>query len=133
MARLSTLLLPVLLAAAGCASVPPRGPAPALVSRLAQQAADQVRRCYRAPRVSSDVRQIVTTLRVRFAPDGSLAGLPQLLSQQGVTPETGPFASRMAEAATLAVIACAPIRLPAEVHTGGWEELEFTFSPQRRG
>ena len=128
----SPLAAALLLLAAGCATAPD-GPDPALVDRLAQQAADHVKRCYRSPRVGSDVRQIVTRLRVRFAADGSLLGLPQLLGQQGVTPATRPFAPKMAEAASLAIIQCAPVRLPPEAYAGGWEELEITFSPRRLG
>jgi hypothetical protein len=116
---------------AGCASVSQPGtPDPALVDALAQQAADHVKRCYRSPKVGHEVRQIVTRLRVRFAPDGSLAGLPEVLAQHGVTPASRPFAPRMAAAATMAIVRCAPIRLPPEAHAGGWEELEITFSPR---
>lgn len=134
--------LPALLMAMACASQPPRPalapppsppPAPAQVRLLAQVAADQVRRCYRKPRVSSEAAQIVTRIRVRFLPDGQLAALPQLVSQQNVTPSARPFASRMMEAASLAVIRCAPVRLPPESYAGGWDELEFTFSPPARG
>lgn len=130
----SSCLFPVLLLTAGCVSAPvQQGPDPALIKRLAQRAADHVRRCYRHPKVASDVRQIATTLRVRFGPDGSLAGVPQLLAQHGVTLATRPFAPRMAEAASLAVIRCAPVKLPPEAHSGGWEELDITFSPRRFG
>ncbi len=110
-----------------------QGPGEALVNRLAQQAANQVRRCYRKPRVSSEAAQIVTRLRVRFTPEGQLAELPKLVWQRNVTAQTRPFAPRMVEAASLAVIRCAPVRLPPEAHAGGWEELEFTFSPRAMG
>jgi hypothetical protein len=76
-------------------------------------------------------KQIVTRLRVRFAPDGSLAGVPAVVGQTGVTPVNRPYASRMAEAASLAVIRCAPLRLPADLYESGWDELDLTFSPQR--
>ena len=129
-----SLLLPALLLLAGCASAPrPSGPDPALVRRLAQEAADQVRSCYRRPKVASEARQIVTRLRVRFTADGQLAQLPELVWQRSVTPSAAPFAPRMVEAASLAIIRCAPLRLPPEVHAGGWEELEFTFSPRGLG
>jgi hypothetical protein len=104
-----------------------------LVRRLAQEAADQVRRCYRRPKVASEAKQIVTRLRVKFTPDGQLAQLPELVWQRSVTPAAAPFAPRMVEAASLAIIRCAPIRLPPEVHAGGWDELEFTFSPRGLG
>jgi hypothetical protein len=133
-AAVAAALLPLLLLSVGCASAPrASGPDPLLVRRLAQEAADQVRRCYRKPKVSSEATQIVTRLRVRYTVDGQLAQLPQIVWQRSVTPATQPFASRMAEAASLAVIRCAPVRLPAAAYAGGWEELEFTFSPQRLG
>jgi hypothetical protein len=37
----------------------------------------------------------------------------------------------MAEAATLAVIRCAPVRLPPELYRAGWSEMDFSFSPRR--
>jgi hypothetical protein len=102
------------LALAGCARLPqPERPDPLRVSAAVGAAADQVKRCYRSPKVAWAGKQIVTRLRVRFAPDGSLAGVPAVVGQTGVTPVNRPYASRMAEAASLAVIRCAPLRLPA--------------------
>lgn len=91
--------------------------------------ARQVRRCYRAPRVASVGRQIITRLRIRVAPDGALGGLPQVVEQAGVHPGNEPYASRMAEAAILSVIRCAPYRMPEEFARGEWVEIELTFSP----
>ena len=123
-----------LLLGSGCVS--PGGaekPDPALVKSLARSTADQVRRCYRRPAVPTKARQIVTRLRVRFTPDGQVAALPEVLAQASITPETAPYAEKMAQAATLAVLQCAPFKLPPEAYSGGWEELEFTFSPLARG
>jgi hypothetical protein len=36
----------------------------------------------------------------------------------------------MAEAASMAVIRCAPLHLPAELYRTGWGEMDLTFSPQ---
>ena len=99
----------------------------------ASQAADQIRRCYRAPRVASIGKQISTRIRVRFQPDGNLADIPVIIAQSGITPDNQPYAAKMAEAAGLAVIRCAPVKLPAELYSGGWSELDFTFSPRRNG
>ena len=104
--------------------------APEEVRSVAAEAARQVRRCYRSPVVPTPARRIVTRLRVRFLPDGNVAGLPALVFQQNVTAETAPWAGRMAEAATGAVIRCAPYRLPAGLYRGGWDELDLTFSPR---
>jgi hypothetical protein len=109
-----------------------RGPDPRAVAEVAATAARQVRRCYRQPRIRHEGRRIVTRLLVRFAPDGSLTELPSVLEQHGVTASSRAHAAAMAEAASLAVIRCAPVRLPPELHKGGWDVLQLTFSPQAR-
>ncbi|MEA3051936.1 MAG: hypothetical protein QOG72_839 [Sphingomonadales bacterium] len=121
------------LALAACAlpSAPGQAPSPATRSATAE-VADQIRRCYRAPSVPSVGRLIVTRLLVRFAPDGSLVGLPVLVSQQGVTPDTQPYAGRMTEAARLAVIRCSPVRLPPDLGKRRWSDFYLTFSPGMR-
>jgi hypothetical protein len=98
--------------------------------RFAADAARQVRRCYRTPAIASAGRQIATTLRVRYAPDGSLIGLPVIVDQSGVTALNRPYAARMAEAASLAVIRCAPIRVPRTFVRDPWNEFDLSFSPQ---
>jgi hypothetical protein len=80
--------------------------------------------------VPSAGRRIVTRLRVSFSPDGMLAATPELVSQQGVTPENRFYAGPMAQAASMAVIRCSPLRLPAELHRGGWDSFDLTFSPK---
>ena len=125
--------LPLLaFAAAGCAVKPePARVSSAAMSEIAQRAAAQVKRCYRAPRVASTGKQISTRLLVRFREDGGLAALPKVLSQAGVTPDNSAYAGKMAEAAGLAVMRCAPVRLPVELYQG-WNILELTFSPAAR-
>jgi hypothetical protein len=125
------LLLALALASCARPSGPTRPPSPATL-RAASQVADQVRRCYRAPRVPSAGRGIVTRLLVRYGPDGVLVGLPLLVSQQGVTPEGQPYAGRMTEAARLAAIRCSPIRLPPELRNRRSSDFYLTFSPRRQ-
>ncbi len=100
---------------------------------VVNDAAGQIKRCYRTPRVASVGKQISTRLRVRFQPDGSLADVPVVVAQTGITPENQTYAGKMAEAAGLAVMRCAPVKLPAELYSKGWNELDFTFSPRRSG
>ena len=114
--------------AGGCAPLP-SPPAGHEVDQALQSAARQVHRCYRAPRVSSAGRQIVTRLRVRLMPDGALAGLPILIGQSGVTPSNRTSAAPMAQAAVAAVMRCAPLRLPPDLYARGWSAFELTFSP----
>ncbi len=131
MRRTATLSTLMLLAA--CAPVPvavaPHRPDPE-AQRVIAMAADQVKRCYQAPRVGRGARGIVTVLRVAFAPDGTLAELPQLIGQRGVTDDNRAAAPPLAEAAALAVVRCAPLRLPPERYRGGWDSFELTFSPR---
>jgi hypothetical protein len=122
-----TLLPPL---AAACVPAPRAASVdPVAVNQVASAAARQVRPCYRAPRVPSAGKRIVTRLRIHLAADGTLAEPPRVVFQQGVTEENRAWAATMAEAASLAVFRCAPLRLPAELHRGGWDELDLTFSP----
>ena len=126
-----------LLAAAGCAATPTL-PVQRLrmsptispeTQALLELTASQARQCYRAPRVSSAGRQIITRLLIRMKPDGMLDGLPELVSQSGVHPGNQNAAPRMAEAAILAVLRCAPYRIPPGLAGGEPIEIELTFSP----
>ena len=121
--------LAALLAASGCAGHRADTEVRALAGPALASAASQVKRCYRSPRVSHSGRQIVTTLRVRMTIEGYPDGLPEIVSQQGVTAANHGFARRMAEAAIVAVVRCAPLRFPAQLYRQGWRELELTFSP----
>lgn len=124
--------MPLALLAAlggGCASMPGSPQHIARVDEALTSASQQVRRCYRAPRVATDARQIVTRLRIRLTPEGQLAGLPILLRQSGVTASNEPYAGEMAEAAIAAVMRCAPLTLPRGLYANGWSEFDLTFSP----
>lgn len=92
-------------------------------------AAAQVRRCYRAPRVSSEGTQIVTRLRVRYGADGQLTQLPVVIAQDGLNPRNRSYAGRMAEAAIGAVMRCAPLRLPEGIAPNRTVAFDLTFSP----
>ena len=122
------------LTLAGCATVPAR---PDVASELARKvtadAAAQVRRCYRTPKVLGEGKRIITRLHVRYAPDGTIIGLPTVLSQSGVTPGNRLFADEMAQAAIASVVRCSPLRLPPELYELGWNNFELTFSPALRG
>jgi hypothetical protein len=129
MRRFRTMLAAIMLA--GCATAPqPSGPDRRLTAQVVASAAAQVQRCYRTPRIPREGRQITIVLRVRYSVDGMLIGLPQLVAQRGVSPENRVYVMRMAEAATLAVIRCSPVRLPPELHQNGWDDFELTFSPR---
>jgi hypothetical protein len=98
---------------------------------MEREASAQIRRCYRSPRVASAAKQISTTLRVFYAPDGTVTRIPEVLAQGGVTATNQPYARKMAEAAGLAVMQCAPLRLLGEPKSV--VVIDFTFSPLARG
>jgi hypothetical protein len=93
--------------------------------------ADQVRRCHRDPRVPSSGQNIVTRLFARYTAGGVLVGVPLLVSQQGLAPENQPYASRMAEAAKVAVMRCSPVNFPEEAGKKRASDFLLTFSPRR--
>ncbi|HEX9964539.1 MAG TPA: hypothetical protein VGB04_06095 [Allosphingosinicella sp.] len=129
-ALIPLLALPVLLSA--CAGQAPRVEASSPTAlRASAEVAEQVRRCYRNPRVPSAGRGISTRLMVRYTADGVLVGLPLLVWQQGVGPEARPWAARMSEAAKQAVIRCNPVRLPQEAGKRRGSDFFLTFSPRR--
>ena len=124
-----TCLLALLLV--GCASMGNGTRVdPVVAGRVFEQAAAQVKRCYRTPRVPSAARQIATRLSLRLNPDGTLSELPTILEQSGVTPENQAYAGEMAEAASLAAIRCAPLRLPPDLYEAVWSSFELKFSPK---
>ena len=123
----------ILLAAlSGCAAGPRAGRDTVQVQSALASAARQVQRCYRAPRVSHEGRQIVTHLRIRVAPDGSLAGVPEVVGQAGVTPTNRIHARPMAAAAIAAILGCAPLRLPDGVYRQRAVEIDLVFAPLAR-
>lgn len=100
---------------------------------LAAAIAAQVRPCYVVPAGGTDAGNIVTVLRLRFKPDGSIATAPTISEQSGVTEANQAYARQMGEAARRAVLRCSPLRLPAELYEGGWEDIEFIFNPRTMG
>jgi hypothetical protein len=128
------LLLPLTaLFLAGCAGSRATRVDPVLVKRVTADAAAQVRRCYRTPKVLGEAKRITTRLQVQYAADGSLIGLPTVIAQMGVTPSNQLFADEMAEAAIASVVRCSPLKLPPELYQVGWNSFELTFSPALRG
>jgi hypothetical protein len=130
-AFISVLALSTLVSA--CAGPADRVQAHSAAAAQAMSAAvaEQIRRCYRAPRVPSLGRNIVTRLFARYTAEGSLVGLPLLVSQQGLTTENRLYASRMAEAAKVAILRCSPVRLPQEAGQRRGSDFLLTFSPNR--
>jgi len=118
---------------AGCATPRAAWIEPEVAAKVTADAAAQVKRCYRAPKVLGEGRLITTRLHVRYAADGMIIGLPRIVSQSGVTPGNQLFADEMAQAAIASVVRCSPLRLPPELYEFGWNDFELTFSPALRG
>lgn len=129
MSKVRSLIGLTLLPLMACAAQTERTNIAVIAGAALDSAASQVKRCYRFPRVSHSGRQIVTVVRVRMTNEGFPDGLPTIVSQHGVNAANSAYAGRMAEAAIGAVVRCAPLRLPPELHQRGWNELELTFSP----
>jgi hypothetical protein len=92
---------------------------------LFQQIAKEVRPRWQPPS-GPEVEKLVTKLRFRLNPDGSLAGRPEMVRQSGVTDTNRAQASRHAEQAIRAVQLAAPFDLP-EVHYEAWKVVTVDF------
>ena len=104
-----------------------------MAARVTADAAAQVQRCYRTPKVLGEAKRISTRLRVRYGPDGLVAGIPQVVEQTGVTPGNRLFADEMARAAIASVLRCSPLKMPPELYEMGWNDFELTFTSALRG
>jgi outer membrane biosynthesis protein TonB len=91
--------------------------------------ASKVKPCYTVPAGGSDTQSIVSRVHLRLKRDGSIAAPPEVVGNAGVTPVNQPYVRQMNEAAVRAIQRCAAYDLPAELYTGGWEDLIFTFRP----
>jgi outer membrane biosynthesis protein TonB len=100
---------------------------------LVQAIREQVKPCYVVPTGGEDSDSIQTVLRLRFREDGSIATPPTVAEQSGITSSNRSYAKQMADAARRAVLRCAPLKLPADLYEGGWEDIEFVFNPRAMG
>lgn len=90
----------------------------ALRKRLAQ--------CWSPPVGAADAGRIQVVLRVLFKPDGSLAGLPQLVA----APASASLGPAMAESAKRALLTCQPFTMLKPEHYKQWQDMEITFDPR---
>ncbi|WP_174274024.1 hypothetical protein, partial [Sphingomonas bacterium] len=106
----------------------------AAMNGLAAAIKRQVQPCYELGALAgTPAMQIVTVLRLRFNRDGSVAGTPQVVDQSGVNDANRGYRQQIADLSRRAVLRCAPLKLPAELYEGGWEELEMGFIPGQMG
>jgi len=73
-----------------------------------------------------DSEKLVTVLRWTLNRDGSLAGRPEVVRQEGITPANRPQAARHAEMAIRAVELAAPFDLPDQYYDT-WKRVTIRF------
>lgn len=94
---------------------------PEVKSSLAGAISRQIKPRWAAPQ-GVDADKLVTILAWDLNADGSLAGRPRVVSQQGITPANEAQAQRHAEQAIRAVQLAAPFDLP-EMYYSGWKRI----------
>jgi len=76
---------------------------------------------------------IVTVINLRFRPDGSVASA-SLVGQTGVNAGNQQYRQQIVDLSRRAVLRCSPLKgLPPELYKGGWENINFTFTPSDFG
>ena len=99
---------------------------PAVRSSLAGAISRQLKPKWAAPQ-GVDVDQLVTILAWDMNADGSLAGAPRVVRQEGIDDANRAQASRHAEQAVRAVRLAAPFNLPSEYYDA-WKRVgSFRF------
>lgn len=98
---------------------------PAERASLASAISRQLRPYWNAPQ-GVDVEKLVTIVRFRLNPDGTLNGEPRIFSQTGETASNASQKGRHAELAIRAVKLAAPFELPPEFYQQ-WKTLDATF------
>lgn len=86
----------------------------------------QITPCWNVPTAPDGAGNIVVLLRIELRPDGSLIGIPEVLSVKGATAATAAYGRGMASSVRRAVSLCSPLKLPAE-HYESWREVELNF------
>ena len=106
----------------GTAQTPPAATiGPEVRSSLAGAISRQIKPHWAAPQ-GVDADKLVTILAWDLNADGSLAGRPRVVDQQGITPANEAQAKRHAEQAIRAVQLAAPFDLPA-MYFAGWKRV----------
>jgi len=98
------------------------------LASLAQAIIAQIKPCYVVPTGGTDTEGIVTVLRIRMRPNGSVASA-SIEDQEGVNAGNRAYAQQLADAARRAVLRCAPLKLPADLYEGGWDDIDVGFRP----
>ncbi len=100
---------------------------PEVKSALSGAIANQLKPHWVAPQ-GVDADQLVTILSWDLNPDGTLAGPPHVVRQDGITDSNHPQAARHAEQAIRAVELAAPFQLPAQYYNQWKHVRSFEFN-----
>lgn len=121
-------------APAGKAQTPRAAVSGQAMQGLAAALVRQFRPCYELGSLQgTPAMSIVTTLRLRYRKDGTVAGTPEVAEQTGVNESNRSYAQQMSEVSRRAVLRCSPVRLPAELYEGGWDNFNLRFVPNQLG
>ena len=99
---------------------------PEVVSALAGAIRRQLKPRWAAPQ-GADAEKLVTFLTWNLNRDGTLAGSPRVLRQEGITDANRPQAARHAEQAIRAVELAAPFQLPGQYYDAWKRVASFRF------
>ena len=102
-------------------SAPAATMGPEVKASLASAISRQIKPHWAAPQ-GVDADKLVTILAWDLNPDGTLAGRPRVVDQEGITPANEAQAKRHAEQAIRAVQLAAPFDLP-EMYYSGWKRV----------
>lgn len=105
---------------------PAAGIGPAEQASLASAISRQLKPRWAAPQ-GAEAEKLVTILAWSMNPDGSLAGAPRVVRQDGITDANRPQAARHAEQAIRTVQLAAPFDLPAEYYDAWKRVASFRF------
>lgn len=113
--------------ATGTARNPPAAAiGPAVRSALAGAISREIKPRWVAPQ-GAEADKLVTILTWNLNNDGTLAGTPRVVRQEGITDANRPQAQRHAEQAIRAVQLAAPFDLPAQYYDAWKNVAEFRF------
>ncbi|SNS60877.1 Cell division and transport-associated protein TolA [Sphingomonas laterariae] len=118
----------------GTAKTPRAAVSGAAMQGLAAALARQFKPCYELGSLQgTSAMSIVTVLRLRYKADGSVAVAPEVVEQTGINDGNRSYARQMSDVARRAVLRCTPVKLPANLYEGGWDDFQLRFIPSQMG
>jgi outer membrane biosynthesis protein TonB len=101
------------------------------LASIQQAIARQIQPCAdRQVNPGPGANQIMTVLNLRLNKDGTLAALPTMVRQNGLTDENSRYARRVTDLGIAAFKGCSPLKLPPEYYAtpnGGWNNINYNW------